>query len=146
MSACTGSQEIDSGLDPLQRTLLMLEALPNSPAGGRVCEGRPRRRLAANRCGRLASIGCERCCACRETQKGEARAGNTRGERGKEVCIRASDTRCAGMPNLGSSGLEREDFLPRLCASMCPVFNDPAINGERVDGLADLTPRLLGLL
>ena len=103
----------------MQRTLLMLEATPNHLRGGGACEERPRRRLAANRCAQVASIGCERCCACRETLKGEARAGNTRGERGKEVCIRASDARCAGMPNLGSKGLEREDFLPQLCAASC---------------------------
>ena len=109
----------DSGLDPLQRTPLMLEALPNSPAGGMVREGRPRRRLAANRCGRIASIGCEQCACAEETLKGEARAGNTRGERGEVVCIRASDAHCAGMPNLGSSGLDREDLIPQLCAASC---------------------------
>ena len=54
---------------------------------------------------------------CRETLKGEARAGNTRGERGKEVCIRASDARCAGMPNLGSIRFVLEDFLPQRCAA-----------------------------
>ena len=37
------------------------------------------------------------------------------GETAKEVCNRASDARCAGVPNLGRIGVDVEDFLPQLC-------------------------------
>ena len=38
-----------------------------------------------------------------------------RGETAKEMCNRASDARCAGVPNLGRIGRAQEDFLPQLC-------------------------------
>ena len=37
------------------------------------------------------------------------------GETAKEMCNRASDARCAGVPNLGRIGVDVEDFLPQLC-------------------------------
>ena len=37
------------------------------------------------------------------------------GETAKEGCNRASDARCAGVPNLGRIGVDVEDFLPQLC-------------------------------
>ena len=79
---------------------------------------------------------------CRETLKGEARAGNTRGERGKEVCIRASDARCAGMPNLGSSGLDRGDLIPQLCAASCCWQRTLASEGLATDCQLDQRSRV----
>lgn len=35
------------------------------------------------------------------------------------MCNRASDARCAGVPNLGGIEDELEDFLPQLCGGSC---------------------------
>jgi hypothetical protein len=37
------------------------------------------------------------------------------GERVREVCNRASDARCAAVPNLGTIGGARRNILPQLC-------------------------------
>ena len=50
-----------------------------------------------------------------------------RGETAKEMCNRASDARCAGVPNLGRIGRAQEDFLPQLCGRSCRRM----LTGER---------------
>ena len=50
-----------------------------------------------------------------------------RGETAKEECNRASDARCAGVPNLGRIGRAQEDFLPQLCGRSCGQM----LTGER---------------
>ena len=51
--------------------------------------------------------------------KGEAREPKNGGQRTKEVWNRASDARCAGVPNLGSIGGARRNILPQLCGGSC---------------------------
>ena len=54
-----------------------------------------------------------------ERLKGEAREPKNGGERTKEVWNRASDARCAGVPNLGTIGGAWRNILPQLCGGSC---------------------------
>ena len=56
------------------------------------------------------------------------------GETAKEVCNRASNARCAGVPNLGSIGVDVEDFLPQLCGGS----GGQTLRGDGVAQMPDL--------